>query len=163
VSLTDMPDINTGWLLLPFLAIAVAIDIWSRRIPNVLVVVILSLGLAAQATTYSAAAVLWSLGGILVGFLILMPFYAFGRMGAGDVKLLAAAGSFLGPAGALIAGIVTLGAGGLLGLGVRAWHAVAAFPVTVRLGIPRVPDPGAVQLPYSVAIAAGTLMVMLPW
>jgi prepilin peptidase CpaA len=161
--LTDMPDINTGWLLLPFLAIAVAFDISSRRIPNVLVLVILGLGLAAQAAVPSAVAVLWSVGGILVGFLVLLPFYAFGRMGAGDVKLLAAAGCFLGPVGALLAGIVTLGAGGLLGLGVRAWRAVAAFPVTVRLGIPRVPDPGAVQLPYSVAIAAGTLMVMLRW
>jgi prepilin peptidase CpaA len=158
-----MPDINTGWLLLPFLGIAIASDLSSRRISNVLVLVILGLGFASQAATPFGAALLWSGTGILVGFLFLLPFYALGGMGAADVKLLAAAGSFLGPAGTLLAGLVTLGAGGVLALGMRGWRAVAAFPVTVRLGVPPAPATAAMQVPYSVAIAAGALTVMIPW
>jgi Flp pilus assembly protein protease CpaA len=50
------------------------------------------------------------------------PMYAMGMMGAGDVKLLGVAGAFLGPQGALIAGLTTFIAGAILGLMWIAWR-----------------------------------------
>ena len=39
----------------------------------------------------------WSLVGTIVGLALLLPLYAIGGMGAGDVKLLAGVGAWVGP------------------------------------------------------------------
>jgi len=119
---TTLVGIRTATLMLPFLGAAVASDILHRRIPNILVALMLACGLAVHLASLDDAgsALLASGSGAAVGFLILLPFYALGGMGAGDVKLLAAVGSFFGPSGALLAGIFTLVAGALLGLAVIA-------------------------------------------
>jgi prepilin peptidase CpaA len=157
VTLTDMPEISAAVLLLPFLVAAVTTDLLSRSVPNILVVSMLGLGIAVHAVPLTMAPLLWSLGGVLVGFLLLLPFYALGGMGAGDVKLLAAAGSFLGPLGAMLAGICALGAGGVLALGVLAWRALAPPWSHERRG----PDLCSNGLPYSLAISAGALTAVL--
>jgi prepilin peptidase CpaA len=149
-------------LLLPFLAAAVTTDMLSRSIPNVLVILMLFCGIALQALSLTLSNVLWSLAGVLVGFLVLIPFYAFGGMGAGDVKLLAALGSFLGPWGTFVAGIGTLLVGGVLGLGVIYWrtfHARSTNPAIESL--PSRADP--VDLPYSLAITAGAMIAVFQW
>jgi prepilin peptidase CpaA len=65
-----------------------------------------------------------TLGGLGVGLAMLLPFYAIGVMGAGDVKMLGVAGAFLGPQGALTAGLITFAAGALLGLIWYAWRSL---------------------------------------
>ena len=163
MSLSELPEISTTALLLPLLAIAVVSDMASRRVPNVLVVIILGCGLVAQTIAVFPGGIVWSLGGALLGFLVLLPFYAFGGMGAGDVKLLAAAGSFLGPAGVLLAGVVTLVAGGVLALGVLAWRSLRALPLAARPGSQLPAAPAEIYLPYSLAIFAGASAVIVPW
>jgi prepilin peptidase CpaA len=55
---------------------------------------------------------------------MLLPLYLIGGMGAGDVKLLGVAGAFLGPSGALLAGVTTFIAGAVFGLVWIAWRAL---------------------------------------
>jgi prepilin peptidase CpaA len=158
----NMPEPGALALLLPFLGAAVVMDLANRRIPNALVAAMLVVGLYSQ-TFVAPESLLWSAGGALVGFLILIPFYALGGMGAGDVKLLAAAGSFLGPMGALLAGVATLAAGGVLGLCIAAWRLLQTVPIVARLPLPRPPVTEPVHLPYSLAIASGVLIMVAVW
>jgi len=147
-------------LLAPFLVAAILTDVSSRRIPNVLIALMLLSGLLAQvtATLDVGETLLAGFGGACVGLLVLLPFYVLGGMGAGDVKLLAGAGSFLGPQGALLAGVFTLGAGLVLGLVVIAWQRFATRRWIVA-GVDQ--SSAAIQLPYSLAISAGTLLAVL--
>lgn len=162
MSPSHVPDISTVALLLPFLAAAAGTDLLNRRIPNVLIVLMLGFGIALQGVSLSFGAVLWSLGGVLVGFLMLLPFYALGGMGAGDVKLLAAVGSFLGPYGALLAGLFTLIAGGVLGVAMLLWQRIEDWRAR-RSPLPKARGEHSKYLPYSLAISAGALTAVLQW
>lgn len=152
-------------ILATFLGAAVLTDLLSQRVPNVLVALMLTVGVAMQALTAPSFGVglLAGVGGAGVGLFVLLPFYALGGMGAGDVKLLAATGSFLGLQGTLLAGLCTLGAGAVLGLIVIAFR---AFRASARAGGPAelAPADGApVQFPYSLAISVGALTAVITW
>ena len=91
--LTD-PRIAVLFTLLIFAAVIFR----SYRIPNWL-----TASGTAFALVYSIAApgsghtgFLWAIEGMLLGFLVLLPFYLLKIMGAGDVKLMAMTGAFLG-------------------------------------------------------------------
>jgi prepilin peptidase CpaA len=88
---------RTGPLLL-LLATAAAIDSVSLRIPNWLTGAGALAGLLVGALLPepSFGGLLWSLGGLAIGLFCLLPLYALGLLGAGDVKLMAMAGAFLG-------------------------------------------------------------------
>lgn len=152
-------------ILVTFLGAAVLSDLHSRRIPNLLVALMLAAGIALQALTApSIGAALWlGLGGAGVGLVVLLPFYALGGMGAGDVKLLAATGSFLGLKGALLAGVCTLVAGAALGLIVML-HRFLRASTRARGPVELAPaDSAPVQLPYSLAISVGALTAVITW
>jgi len=157
--------VYTAMLLLPFLGAAVISDLLSRRIPNVLVVLMFVAGLVLQLATASSvgSGLLAGFGGAGVGFLILLPFYVLGGMGAGDVKLLAASGSFLGFHGVLMAGVCTLVAGTVLGLLVLGFRVLRASSYARRLVGARPAERVAVQLPYSLAISVGALAAVTQW
>lgn len=75
------------------------IDWRQHRIPNLLLVLVLVpaiLGLIVNHQGLLGESVTASLLGMLAGGLILLPGYAFGKMGAGDVKLAACLGLILG-------------------------------------------------------------------
>ena len=61
-----------------------------------------------------------ALVGALIGFALMLPGHLLGGTGAGDVKLLAALGTLLGPGGIVMAFLYSAIAGGLLAVG----HAV---------------------------------------
>ncbi|WP_339460486.1 prepilin peptidase [Pseudomonas sp. EA_105y_Pfl2_R69] len=103
-------------LLLGLLGVAVASDLRRHRIPNFLVVLGLVLGLAGQAYTGGIGGLAIGGLGALIGFGVFLPLYAMGGMAAGDVKLMAMAGSFMTPHYALWAALFSLMAGGLCGL-----------------------------------------------
>ncbi|NDU92106.1 MAG: prepilin peptidase [Ferrovum sp.] len=130
--------------MLAVLLLAAFKDIRERRIPNGLLVVAgvgaLLLPLVVQSISVRAL-----LAGASVGFLVFLPFYAVSAMGAGDIKLMAIVGAYLGPQGVLISALFTALAGGVLALG---------FALS-RAG-PRIP--------YAVAILAGvTGYVVVDW
>ena len=153
---------SSSLILLIFLAVAVATDIHRRRIPNVLVAIMLGCGIVLHMSFLGGSGALPAFGGVVTGFLILIPFYALGGLGAGDVKLLAGVGSFLGPWGVVLAGVFTLALGGVLGLAVIFWQRVGSVLAARFLSIhPSVPiETSAVKIPYSLAIAAGTLAAL---
>jgi prepilin peptidase CpaA len=159
-----MPQVSVVLLLLPFLGAAVITDIADRRIPNVMVAAMLAVGLLVQAATLSPGAVLWSVAGVIVGLLMLLPFYVAGGMAAGDVKLLAAAGAFLGPTATFFAGLFTLLAGAALAVGWLWGRKLYAAYLTYRQPAAVIPgSAGEIALPYSLAISAGTLLSVTQW
>lgn len=81
------------WILLGASCVT---DIRSRRIPNVLILVGLVVGLFSQAQSGGLAGLGLGFLGALIGFLALVPLFALGRMGGGDVKLVMVCGAFLG-------------------------------------------------------------------
>ena len=106
-------------VLFCLLAYAAVIDVRSHRIPNRLVLTGLGFGLAYSALVpfWGPHGFLWSLGGAAIGFGILFPFWLLRLMGAGDVKLMAMAGSLLGMEAVQTALLATLVAGGVFALG----------------------------------------------
>lgn len=94
--------------------VASVCDLRVRRIPN-----LLTFGGAAVAIVFSVfahgASGLWiSLGGWFAGTLLFLPFWLLGGMGAGDVKLLACLGAWLGPGVILWAALYASVAGGAM-------------------------------------------------
>lgn len=162
----------SGGVLIGLLLTAAIYDLKSRRIPNRLVGAGLAAGLLLQALHPDGLGLAVAGGGALVGLAAFLPLYLLRAMAAGDVKLMAMAGAFLGPTGALGAVLGTFLAGGVLAL-VFAWKAGAVrrmlhniqllfFSSVAKLysGSPPtfddIPETAA-RLPYAVAILAGTL------
>ena len=66
------------------------------------------------------------------GFLLMLPLHLCGAMGGGDVKLMAAFGTLLGPAGILAAAVFGAIAGAIWALGCKAARRYAQFPTRRR-------------------------------
>ena len=105
-------------VLFALLVIASVSDYRTHKIPNWL-----TAGGIVFALIYSAAVpfsrdhgFLWALGGLMVGFLVILPGYVLRIMGAGDVKLMAMVGAFLGVTDTLHAVIYSFIAGGIAAL-----------------------------------------------
>ena len=94
-------------LLAGLLAAALWHDLRTRRIPNRLVLwgtvggVVLNSMLPAGAglfqQPFGGLGLLQSLAGAAAGLALLLPMYLLRALGAGDVKLMAMCGAFLGP------------------------------------------------------------------
>lgn len=167
---------RTAILLLLLLAAAVN-DVRSFRIPNALTVPGMLLGLLIGAVDSPSAwsGLLDSMAGLAVGLLCLIPLHVLRVMGAGDVKLMAAAGAFLGFPAILPAIFFVVFTGGILAVGyilvhravartarnigaivrsltVAAWTRTApAAPASMSIG----------RLPYGVCIFAGTAIFVV--
>lgn len=146
-----------------FLAAAATSDVRARRVSNELNVTIGLCGavFAAYWSGWSGGA-LWALAGTGVALLIWFPMFALRLMGAGDVKLLAACGTWLGWRGVLVATVATGVYGGVLGAlwllrtqgALAAIHAVATAVRAPWLMKMR-PFEARDRIPYAVAIAGG--------
>ena len=99
-------------------------DVVSHRIPNALLAPALLAALAFSFVISGAQGILMSIGSLGVGLALLLPLYAMGAMGAGDVKLLGVAGAYLGPVGAVIAGLLTFVAGAVIGILFIGWRTI---------------------------------------
>ncbi len=164
-------EVNVAVLMI-LLGVAVWFDIKARRIPNWLVLTGLMSSLGIQLLFSNGSFSAWGLG-LLAGFGLFLPLYLVRAMGAGDVKLMGMVGGFLGPVGAAGVVLTTLVAGGILAVGVALWsgalrHTVANVRILVTQTIFKTFRGGGVQmdalpssagdLPYAVAIAAGTFV-----
>ena len=97
-------------------SVACITDIRSRRIPNLLTFGGAAAGLLFHTVYPGGAGVLSAAEGWIVGAAVFFVPFALGGLGAGDVKLLAALGAWLGPMEILHAAMYTALAGGVLAL-----------------------------------------------
>ena len=153
-----------GAAFVALLAAAAVTDVKARRIPNRLVVVIAAAGLLytlLQAPTLGAVG--RSLLAGLIGFALWIPFYALRMIGAGDVKLFAAAGLWLVPLQVVQAAVLAAVIGGVLSLiGMVSGYGSGLTLMRLAHAI-RQPDTLMTQagrvtgktLPYGVAMAIG--------
>lgn len=139
------------------IAAAVAYDLRDRRIPNLLVVCLLIAGLGLQTITFGAHGLVQALFGAATGGLLVAPFFIGGGMGAGDVKLLAAVGSFFGATGTISVLVFTLLTGGVIALGLLAWRKTGSLLCTPAATAESAPT----GIPYACAIAVGSLLALL--
>lgn len=153
-------------------------DLRTRRIPNALVLAGLAAGLALNGRDAGLAGAGTSLAGGAVGLALFLPFMILGGMGGGDVKLMAALGSLLGPTQVVRLALLTALAGGLLALlragregrlGATLSGMAGLLRFWLHTGLRPSPDlnlsnPSTIRIPYAVAIACGMLAVaLLPW
>jgi len=163
-------------LLIVLVIIAAVFDLKYRRIPNWLVLIgfVASLGFETL-SNHGAGFSGWALG-FAVGFGLFLPLYLMRAMGAGDVKLIAMIGGFLGAAAVFKVILITLLAGGGLAAAYallrgsfgklvnNVSHMVTSVAVDVAMReMPKTTTPreSAGDLPYGVAIATGTLIQVL--
>ena len=99
-----------------FAAVACATDLRNSRIPNALTFGSLALALIVHGLLPQGLGWGHALLGILAGGAIFFPFFALGGMGAGDVKLMAALGAWLGWQPALFIAMYGAAAGGVLAI-----------------------------------------------
>jgi prepilin peptidase CpaA len=105
-----------GFVALAVGLIACVTDVRERRIPNVL-----TFGAAGAALVLHGWFAGWSgvgmaLGGWAAGCALFLPFFLLGGMGAGDVKLVAALGAWLGPRDVVWLALYASMAGGLFAI-----------------------------------------------
>ena len=160
------------WPTLVVLGIATITDLRSRRIPNWLVLPFLCTGIVVSVGVHGWHGLGQSLGGAYLGLAIYGVLFWMGGMGAGDVKLCAAIGAWVGPQQLILALVITGMAGGVM---VFCWAILGGFLKELFSGASDlafgwkgrggVCDPEMVianplkrKMPYAPAIAVGTLI-----
>lgn len=83
------------WLVTVTLIVAAVIDGFELRVPNWITFPFVISGWIYSTVAFGWEGLGWSLLGTLVGLALLLPAYAIGGMGAGDVKLLAGVGAWM--------------------------------------------------------------------
>lgn len=177
------------WPTLIVLAVAIFTDLRSRRIPNWLVLPFLLAGIVISPWRNDWDGIgrgVWpstghgfgwhglgqSCAGLGLGFLLYGLLFWMGGMGAGDLKLCAAIGAWIGPMQLLMALVITSMAGGIMVLAWLAWRGflrkmfLGACNLAFRgkrRGMQSDPEPTLAELlkrkmPYAPAIAIGTFM-----
>jgi prepilin peptidase CpaA len=171
--MTQVPP-EVVWLVSVVLVEAAIIDGLQLRVPNWLTFHFVAGGMAYACWAGGTQALLWSMAGASVGLLTLLPLYAIGGMGAGDVKLMAGLGAWMGPAltlGAFVASAIT---GGVFGLAMIVasgdWIRHWAMFQTIGHEIISIRDPAQLAqragerkksmmlLPYGIPIAVGSIL-----
>ena len=161
-------------VLLMLLVVSSGIDMQQHRIPNLLSLGGIILGIALQGWASGFSGIMAGVGGAAVGIAIFLPFHLAHGMGAGDVKLMGAAGAFLGPyyallatglslaAGGVIAIIILLIRGGLTPLLKRYWATLTCFLYTRKIAYPpsAAGEVAAMKFPYAAAIGIGTVITL---
>lgn len=174
-------------LLGSLVAVAAAYDMRYRRIPNWLVLAGIVAGLlwnsffSQGVASFDAAGLGRSAAGFGLGFVLYFPLYLLRARGAGDVKLLAAAGAIVGPSNCFWLFMLTAILGGVIALVFvffkgRAGHTFFNMQWIMRdllrLKAPHksneeldVNSTKGMRLPHGAMIAVGSLalVVMIQW
>jgi prepilin peptidase CpaA len=154
--------------------VACAFDLRTGRIPNALTLGAALAALVVSTWTDGLAGTGSSALGWLVALLLWLPLYALGGMGAGDVKLIAAVGAWLGAADVIHAALYAAIAGGGLAVGLAfvrgrvretfanvslllAHWRVAGFTPHPQLTLAATNSP---RLAYAVPVLAGTVVAI---
>jgi prepilin peptidase CpaA len=167
---TQSPSLMVGGIVYVGALVAASIsDVRSRRISNRLVIALTLCGIVYGLLTQDPSVGLArALLGFAIGFALWIPFYAMGMLGAGDVKLFAAASSWLAPSQIFGAALLSALAGGVLsiaglmlahGIGLTTFRIAHAVKNPRLLATPLPVPAGRRTLPYGLAMAVGLAVV----
>jgi prepilin peptidase CpaA len=161
------------WVVSVVLVVAAVIDGYKLKVPNWLTFPMILSGWLYSALFYGWAGLGWSLCGTAVGLGLLLPAYAIGGMGAGDVKLLAGVGAWVWGTVTFQAFCVSAVVGAVIAVGMIVWtRGVARHRdqfmvilneiVTIRdpnqlSAIAAERKPSMLLLPYGIPIAIGAI------
>jgi len=179
----DLEDISRGlvnnwpvWIVSITLVVAAIIDGLKLKVPNWL-----TFPMVISGWIYSAAfspfagweGLMYSVVGTVVGLALLMPAYAIGGMGAGDVKLLAGIGAWVWGTATLYAFAASAVVGGIIAVLMvlvrRGWskHQSQFWMLCNEILAVKDPEklaaiaaerkPSMMLLPYGIPIAIGTI------
>lgn len=164
------PDVIVLTVIVFGTALAAAIDLRTRRVPNVVTMSLAAAGVLIAFAGLGRVGLVASLLGLVLGFALMLPGHLFGATGLGDVKLFAAVGALLGPAGILSAFLYTAVAGGVLSvaIAIRRGRARQTIGGAVRFVASGAANRDAVEHPsannrfaYAPAIAIGAVLAAL--
>jgi prepilin peptidase CpaA len=172
-----MPELNhplwSVWLLSAVLVIAAVIDGWKLKVPNWITFPLVVGGWVYSTACFGWEGLAWSILGTIVGLALLLPAYAIGGMGAGDVKLLAGVGAWVWATDTLYAFCVSAIVGGVIAVAMVLWrgqwrhHWLQFWSILDEIAVVR--DPNALSaaaaerkssmrlLPYGIPIAIGSI------
>ncbi len=151
------------------MAAAAVVDVRTRRVPNWLTFCVAAMGLSMAAARLDSVTFTSALEGLLVGLVVMMPGHVIGRTGAGDVKLLAAAGTLLGPKSVAMAFLYAAIAGGVMAMLVairraRLRETLGRAATLVRTGganVAEIESPSVDnRFAYAPAIAVGAIVAI---
>ncbi len=167
------------WFVAIVLIVAAVIDGIELRVPNWITFPLIISGWVYSASASWAAGdgvlvgLYWSFIGTAVGLALLMPAYAIGGMGAGDVKLLAGVGAWMHGEHTFYAFCLTAVVGAVLAVGMAARnkalkkHTAQAKMILAEIATIRDPrqlseiaaerKSSMLLLPYGIPIAIGSI------
>lgn len=164
----------TVWGLVSLvLIVAAVIDGRQLKVPNWITFPMILSGWLASGIIYGWGGVAASLWGTAIGLGLLLPAYAVGGMGAGDVKLLAGVGAWAGASQTFWAFVVSAIIGAIIAVIMvvvsRKWrhHQKQFVSILSEILVIRSPSklseiaaqrkPSMMLLPYGIPIAIGTI------
>ena len=163
-------------ILIPGIVVASWIDYSQKRVPNSLNLSLIVVGFIVQGTFFGSEGLATGGLGLLVGFGVLIVPWLMHGMGAGDVKLMAAIGVWLGPTftiyafalgagiGACIAIIMIVSTGRLrmacANIGVILTKCSNRETLFSEFGSAKSFGQTSQLLPYGVPLTAGTLIIL---
>ncbi len=161
------------WLVSVVLVVAAVIDGLKLKVPNWITFPLIISGWIFSTAYFGWAGFGWSLVGTAVGLGLLLPAYAIGGMGAGDVKLLAGVGAWIWGTATFYAFCVSAIIGGIIAvvmvMSAKNWREHKGQFAAILTEILVVRDPNQLAkaaaerkssmmlLPYGIPIAIGTI------
>ncbi len=161
------------WLVTGALIWAAVIDGIELRVPNAITFPFIISGWVYSTVAFGWEGLGYSLLGTVVGLALLLPLYAIGGMGAGDVKLLAGVGAWMWSAHTMWAFVYTAVIGAIIALGMVAYrgafkkHTTQFFSILNEIMLIKDPNklaeiakdrkPSMFLLPYGIPIAIGSI------
>lgn len=161
------------WLVTVTLVVAAVIDGKQLKVPNWITFPMVISGWIYSTAAFGWEGLGWSLLGTLIGLALLMPAYAIGGMGAGDVKLLAGVGAWVWGTNTFFAFAVSTIVGGVIAVGMvligRTWSKHRDQFWVIFGEIVTIKDPNKLAaiaaerkssmmlLPYGIPIAIGSI------
>jgi prepilin peptidase CpaA len=163
-------------ILIPGILLASWIDFSQKRVPNWLNLALIVVGFSVQGVFFGSQGLATGVLGMLVGFGVLIVPWLMHGMGAGDVKLMAAIGVWLGPVltlyafalgagiGALVAMIMIVSTGRLrmacANMGIIVAKCSNPDTLFSEFGSAKSFGSTSQLLPYGVPLTAGTLVIL---
>lgn len=180
INLEGMLENWPVWVVTVTLVVAAVIDGLKLKVPNWITFPMILTGWAYSAIAAQSAGLAWyqglgwSLLGTVVGLALLLPAYAIGGMGAGDVKLLAGVGAWMHGTHTAYAFAISAVVGAVLAVAMvlyqRAWskHRGQFWVIVSEIMTIRDPEQlteiaadrksSMLLLPYGIPIAIGTIV-----